>query len=147
MGLNSMSQDRVLGSFISHGCLLMGGGRKSENIWPGWDEANENASEPKGSLSQRAGEQGRNGACRKELVSYIPVPTLRKNRKRRQFPSHHTPPTSPHTHSSTSVHPLCCPPCLGERGGCEEGEERWRATLQSGFHSPALARSLQSSDA
>lgn len=34
-------------------------------------------------------------------MSYIPVPTLRKNRKRRQFPSRHTPPTSPHTHSST----------------------------------------------
>lgn len=117
MGLNSMSQDRVLESFISHGCLLIGE-KKSENIWPGWDEANGNTSEPKGSLSQRAGEQERNGACRKELMSCIPVPTLRKKRKET------VPITSHPTHSSTSVHRLCSLGCLGERGGCEKGEER-----------------------
>lgn len=78
MGLNSIVTGQSPRQFVSHRCLLIGENQKS--IWLGWDEANENASEPKGSLSQ-GGEQGRNGACGKELVSYTPVPTLRKKEK------------------------------------------------------------------
>lgn len=38
MGLNSTLQDRVLESFIAHGCLLMKKQKIRENTWPGWAE-------------------------------------------------------------------------------------------------------------
>ena len=66
--------------------------------------------------------------------------------EKKEFPPCHTHPPPATAHSSTSVSPLHCPPCLGDREGREvRGGEESHASVC--FPLSGSYRSLQSSDA
>lgn len=122
-GLNSTSQDRFLQSFISPWVSFNGKKKKNQRkclarLGSGeWERLRTQGAERVPCV--RAGREREGGACRKVLVTYIPVPTSGR-REREKFPPRHTPPTSPRTHSSTSVYPLL-PTTPGSKRSCEEG--------------------------
>lgn len=148
-GLNSTSQDRFLQSFISPWVSFNGKKKKNQRkclarLGSGeWERLRTQGAERVPCV--RAGRAREDGACRKVLVTYIPVPTSGR-REREKFPPRHTHPHHPAPTAAPQC-TLCCPPRPGRRGAVRRvggGEE---SHTESGFHSPALTGSLQSSDA
>lgn len=121
-GLNSTSQDRFLQSFISPWVSFNGKKKKSEKMsgQAGIRRMGtlENPGGRTGSLCE--GRASKGGWSMQESPRDLhPSPHLRKKRKRK-VPTTPHPPTSPRTHSSTSVYPLL-PTTPGSKRSCEEG--------------------------